>query len=229
MSAGEKIASAFHWAGNRIHSPNPNKGDRAVQPLPAVDFSPVNEPGSKQPFVRPAWNTMLGSASQQVGMVWHCQCGQSNPFLASPRYNLYRELEKDHFCQACCVEIINKYTTDEQGKPQFAGCEQVRRTAKNENGNEVPVGARFNLLDLLPDQGKHMSEKERDRVYATLPTWRLVQTAGQQLPMIDNWGKESNSPVWEGIKWEGSSSSGDAAKKRDEGFERGDPGYTGLF
>lgn len=232
MSATERLSNVLRSMADIIHRPNPNHGDFAViQPLPRVDFRPVNEPGSSQPLRRNAWYILIGSASQDLGLLWLCACGESNPFLAQPRYNLYRELEKVQHCRACCAQAVPQYQMDEQGRVQLVRFDQKVTYIKDAHGDQVRVGTPFTLLNLFPDQGKKLSADDRDSVYATLPTFRLTQGAGQRSPFQDTWGRDTDSPVWEGIRWEGSNVSGHDVdgSKREEGFAKGDPGYTGLF
>lgn len=183
------LTGALNRAGHRLVdllTPNPNSGAerRLAQPLPAIDYTPVNSPGSKQPLVQNAWYRLINTANREVGYMFSCKCGASNPYLYG-RYDLRRELEQDRPCCARCVSFVEK-SRDENGHPVF---ERTRNRETDKGGNVLPVGSYHNLLDILPDRGKHMDEKERNLVYATLPTWLLVNEKPQApFAQIGDWG-----------------------------------------
>jgi hypothetical protein len=202
-------------------TPNPNQSGqerRLAQPLPAIDYTPVNSPGSKQPNVRNAWYRLINTANREVGYTFNCRCGASNPYLYG-RYDLRRELEQDRPCCARCTAVIEN-RRDENGHSIY---EQVVNTEKDKDGNVIPVGAYHNLLDILPNRGKDMDEKQRNLVYATLPTWLLVNEKPQApFAQTGDWGgnDDGNSAAqWDGTKVNG----------RDAAFASGDPGKMGLF
>lgn len=174
-----------------IYSPNPNRGaERATsQPLPAVDYTPVNIPGSRQQTQNNAWYRLLSVDGREKGKMFLCRCGQANAYLFG-NFDLNRELEHEHNCSARCIHVIEKKRA-EDGQPAIL--EQVR--AVDDKG--FPVGAPHNLLNLLPEQGKRMSERERNLVYSTLPTWQIHNSTGASSPYQNTW--DDAEPVsWEG-------------------------------
>jgi hypothetical protein len=201
MALTDAINRGGHKLVDFLTKPNPNRGaERALtQPLPAVDYAPVNEPGSGQPLASNAWYRLIDSANREIGYMFRCRCGASNPYLYG-RYDLRRELEQDHPCGARCVSIVEKKRA-ENGEPAIY--EQVRNVEPDKDGNPIPVGAYHNLLALLPEHGKRMSERERNLVYATLPTWRLVNQKPQPPFVPVGWsgdGGVGSAPTdgWEG-------------------------------
>ncbi len=192
MAFAETLNRGGHKLVDLLTKPSTKTGERALaQPLPAVDYLPVNEVGSKQPNINNAWYRLVGSSGQEKGMLFLCRCGVSNAYLFG-KYDLRRELENDHHCSAGCVHIIEK--KNEHG--DVSSFEQVRHERTDEHGNVIPVGAPHNVLDLLPDHGKNMSDRERDKVYATLPTWRLYDMKPQ--PPFLQVGEEDSSVQWAG-------------------------------
>jgi hypothetical protein len=179
MAFTESLNRAGHKLVDLL-TPNPNAQSerRLAQPLPAVDYLPVNSPGSKQPLLSNSWYRLINSANRELGYMFYCRCGANNSYLYG-RYDLRRELEQDRPCCARCVAIIER-RRDDNGHPVY---EQVRNTEKDKDGNLMPVGAYHNLMDILPDRGTKMSDRERNLVYATLPTWVLI-TEKQQAPFV---------------------------------------------
>jgi hypothetical protein len=188
MAFTESLNKNLHKAVDFLTRPNPNRGAERLlaQHLPAIDYAPVNEPGSQHPLIRKAWYRLLDGSNKESGYVFLCACGQSN-FYAYGKYDLRRELEQDRPCCARCVSIIEKKSTQDGEPPIY---EQVRNTETDAKGNVIPVGAYHNLLDLLPESGKRMNERERNMVYATLPTYRLHNASQQPRGPIQlgDWG-----------------------------------------
>lgn len=206
MAFTESLNRAGHMLVDLL-TPNPNKNSERslAQPLPAVDYSPVNEPGSKQPLVRNTWYRLVNMADREVGYMFACRCGASNPYIYG-RYDLRRELEQDHPCCGRCVHIVEK----KRAENEPAVIEQVRLTEtvldkKTHQPITLPLGAPHNLRNLLPDNGEKMSERERNMVYATLPTWRLVNEQRQApFHQIGDWG--GNLDPESAVQWDDSGS-----------------------
>jgi hypothetical protein len=183
-----------------IYTPNPNRGaERATaQPLPAVDYTPVNIPGSRQPLIQNAWYRLVAVDGHEVGMAFLCRCGVANRYMFG-KYDLRRELEHDHNCSARCVHVVEKKRA-ENGEPAIM--EQVRLV----DDKGLPLGALHSLLNLLPEQGKRMSERERDKVYATLPTWQISNGGAAAQPYQSTWNDQDVDP-WQGKAPQGSDGS----------------------
>jgi len=214
MAFLEALNSNLHRAVDVLTRVNPNSGTERLlaQPLPAVDFSPVNEPGSRQPLMTNAWYTLVDSARTPRGFMFNCICGQSNPYLHGA-YDLRRELENDHFCRAHCVRV-DVTGTDDMGKP-------IRTVAveKDKDNNPTPQGKIHNLRHLLHKNGEGMDERNRNMVYSTLPTWRLGPAATAAPPFIPVGDMGGNMPgdSFDYVKWNG------------QGGDKGPPGSDGRW
>lgn len=184
----------------RLIDPNPNKSaeTQTSQPLPAVDYTPANVPGSHQQLRQHCWYTLVGLDARELGYAFICRCGYSNVYLFG-KFDLRRELEHDHHCGARCMAIVEK-AKDHQGLPVY---ERVVLTEKDDKGNPIPVGASHNLLSVLPDNGLHMSDTERNKWYATLPHWQMGNTNTPKPPftLVGDWGDNAPSADKEG--WAG--------------------------
>lgn len=216
------FAESLNRAGHKLVdllAPNPNAGSerRLAQSLPAIDYLPVNSPGSKQPLIRNAWYRLVNMQNREIGYMFLCRCGASNAYLYG-RYDLRRELEQDRPCCARCTAIIEKRDPESKDVLSF---ERVVNTERDKDGNVIPVGAYHNLKDILPSRGDKMSDDERNKVYATLPCWLLVNEKPQApFTQTGDWGGNDDGNSAAG--WDGAKVSG-----RDAAFERGDPGMMG--
>jgi len=175
-----------------------SKAERAlVQPVPVISYQPVNDPGSTQPMRTNQWYRLIGSASQGVGFMFNCGCGCGNRYLFGA-YDLRRELEIPRPCSARCTSIVEQKDTD----GTVISYRRVVNTEKDKDGNSVPVGAYHSLLDLLPNHGDGMNERERNLVYATQPTWRLIQEkAAPPFTTTGDWGgsvTNRDDELWDG-------------------------------
>lgn len=198
MAFREAVSNIFHAIGDVVSKPiSTGSGERGIMlAMPVTDYTPVNEPsGTPGRMVKNAFYRLIGSDNRDKGLMFLCRCGVSNPFLFG-NYNLRRELEQDHHCCANCVSIIEKRSKD----GELEKVEQVRHTRTDEKGNVFPVGAPFNLRDCLPDRGEGLSEAERDKCYATLPTWRL-QPDRTGAPFMSTWDDSQKDVYgWDGDK-----------------------------
>jgi len=189
MAFKEAVSNVIRSIADTLHQPS--REAAIAQPFPHVDLRPVNEPGSQRPIQRRAWYRIIDASGTDRGMVYICGCGHSNPYYFG-RYNLLRELENAHYCGARCASVVAMNAEK--------GPEQIRHTITDDKGNVIPVGAPHSLRELLPDQGRKMAEGERDKVYATLPTWRQASARQQRAPFASTWNDNAGEVVWEGSK-----------------------------
>jgi len=193
MAFRETAANIFRSVANALERPSVNVGERGIAlAFPGPNLLPANEPGGQ--VTNNAFYRLVGEDNRDKGVMFLCRCGASNAFLFG-KYNLNRELEAEHHCQAGCVSVIQKL--NKQG--ELINYEQVRHVRHDDKGNPIAVGAPFSLLDCLPNRGKGMSETERDKCYATLPTWRFGRPSQPQSPfrLIND---DDLAVAWDGDK-----------------------------
>lgn len=174
-----QIGDIFHAIGNRLGS----SGESQIRVnVAAYNQLPVNEPGSNRPMSTGQWYRAVNERDESIGFVWYCRCGQSNIHFCGFG-DLRRELEKKdtHRCTARCVSV--EWKRDEQGQPMGVP-ERIVHVVADKEGNEITTGAPYTLLSCLPDEGKNMSEAERNKFYALLPAWRIGRTSAQCGPLL---------------------------------------------
>lgn len=202
-------------------APNRNRHAETLtsQQLPAVDYTPVNIPGSQQPQRNNCWYRLVGLDGRELGYMFLCKCGQSNIYMFT-KHDLNRQLEREYHCVNRCASVIQETSRDHQGLPVY---KRVVHTEKDKDGNVIPVGAPHSLLTLLPENGKDMPDRERDMVYATLPTWQIGNRTSAQSPFVmigDQGGNEPGGSA-DFVRW------GDPATEK-EYTRRGDI-MNGMF
>ena len=171
----KEVANLFRAAGNAAgNALDRLSGERQLAEQVFKNYLPANEPGASYPMLTGKWYRAINERGETVGFMWNCACGQTNLHLCGVD-DIRRRLEMVHHCAARCAGI--EWEKDDNGQPKMTG--KVVYTEQNAAGIEVPAGAPYSLLSILPDEGTNMSELERNKVYSLLPTWRVGPRAGQ--------------------------------------------------
>jgi len=177
MAFREAVANVLHAVGNVL---NPSGERQLALSVPPDNFLPVNEPGATRSMRPGTWYRTVSERYEETGMLWYCKCGHVN-FWPFGKADLRRKLELTHFCSARCASV----TWDETKPGEEPRLHQVMHTEKDADGNVIPVGRPYSLLEILPEQGKKMSEQERDKFYAMLPTWRIGRPMSHSAPFVE--------------------------------------------